>query len=54
MLRPEVIEKIQKREEEQQRPSLELPLFPPVIQPSYRDPREEPEETTARVVIIDL
>lgn len=54
MLRPEVIEKIQKKEEAEKRPSLELPLYPPMIQPSYRDPREEPEETTARVVIIDL
>jgi hypothetical protein len=53
MLPPEIIDR-QRREREEDRPSLELPLHPPAISP--RDlPLEDEEEQTARhVVIIDL
>lgn len=53
---PEILEKMRKEREEQKRsPLAELPLpCSDMIYPVRDSNREEPEENTARVVIIEL
>jgi hypothetical protein len=51
MIRPELIEKIKKKDEEKHR-DVQIPLHVPEM-PSYPE-KEEEEEKSARVYIIDL
>ncbi|MBI4211146.1 MAG: hypothetical protein HY540_00775 [Deltaproteobacteria bacterium] len=53
MLRPEIIEKIRKKNEDVQQP-LELPLYPPQPFQPHPKPCQESEEVNARVVVIEL
>ena len=53
MLSPEIIERLKREKEEQDRPAMRLPLFPPEENP--RDIEvEEDEDKTGRVLVIDL
>lgn len=56
LIPPEILEKLRKEREEHKRsPLAELPLpSPDMIYPVRDSNREEPEENTARVVIIEL
>jgi len=54
MLRPEVIEKLKKDQEELQYSILELPLYLPEIIEQDAPAEEEEKTESRRVVIIDL
>ena len=56
MIPPDILEKMRKeRDEQKHSPLTELPLpSPDVIFPVRDSNHEEPEENTARVVIIEL
>jgi hypothetical protein len=53
LLPPEVVDKLRREREEQERPGAQVPLYPPEIQ---RDLPVEEEELTEsrRVIVIDL
>ena len=53
LLPPEIIERLRREKEEQERPGAQIPLYPPEIQPDL--PVEEEEHTESRrVIVIDL
>ena len=56
LIPPELLEKMRREREEQKRSSLlELPLpCPDMIYPVRDSNRQEPEESTARVIIIEM
>lgn len=51
-IRPEVVEKIRKKEEEVHQDNR-IPLYLPDEIPAHNDPNREPEETSS-IIIIDL
>ena len=53
MLPPEVIDRIKREREEQERPALRLPLYPPE-ESNRNEPAEEEEKTAGGIIIIDL
>jgi len=53
MLSPEIIERLRREDEEQDRPALRLPLFP--SDENVREIEvEEDEDKSSRIVVIDL
>ena len=56
MLPPEVIDRLRRErrdQEEQERPALRLPLYPPQEIPQ-NDPADEDDQTFNGVIVIDL
>jgi hypothetical protein len=53
MLSPDIIERLKREREEQDRPALRLPLYPS-DEVKERMEAEEEEERSSRVIVIDL
>jgi len=53
MLPPEVIDRLRREKEQEDRPALRLPLYPPE-ELHRNDPAEDDEQTCNGVIVIDL